>query len=187
MHRRFILLLETPAGLQRIEIRNAQPENVLGEVDAVLFTGHNGDIWALDTGDEISQLGELVAQYQQLLIPGEKYHLLWPGGEIDMWEWGAKSEWAGKELKARAAGSRDSQILVITARNVLSFTAKEEEIPWPERKEVEKRGSGFAYMNDREAEWRRKQSLVIDPKGFCTDKCRLLVVGLRSVRNLSGL
>lgn len=39
--------------------------------------------------------------FRDVLVNGEKYELLWPGGEIALWDWGTKMEFVGKELERR--------------------------------------------------------------------------------------
>jgi hypothetical protein len=155
---RFVLLHETSSGLQKVDVPEPQPGRTFEEdADTVKFNGYNHCIWELPPSGREQQLGELMGNYQKTLVAGEKYHFFWPGMEIDMWEWGTRGEWQGKELKSQA--TRDTKLprLVLPASNVLSFTAKHEDEPWPERARFEEAGNSFESINVRELEWRRKK------------------------------
>ncbi|KAK2763257.1 hypothetical protein FQN54_009893 [Arachnomyces sp. PD_36] len=52
-------------------------------------------------GASISIKSSLPKVYREKLIPGERYELLWPGMEIDLWDWGSISQHVGRELKPR--------------------------------------------------------------------------------------
>lgn len=39
--------------------------------------------------------------FRDKLVAGRKYELIWPGGEIALWDWGTKKECWGRELNRK--------------------------------------------------------------------------------------
>ena len=157
-HSRFILLHETTLGLRKIEVPKLQEDQQFeDDVDTLQFNGWNHCICDIAPPGTLQVNGQMIGNYQKALIPGEKYHFFWPGMEIDMWEWGTRYEWKNKELISQSIRDTKPPRLVIPASNVLTFTAKVEDEPWPERAYLESGYASFAELNIRELEWRRKK------------------------------
>ncbi|KAK4100663.1 hypothetical protein N658DRAFT_507666 [Parathielavia hyrcaniae] len=108
-----------------------------------------------------TQPGPLGRHYRALR-PRETYTLLYPGGEAAMWDWGTIRENTGKVMQARHLLSPSAKdglppALLIPGGACVSFTAKEEETPWPGRAEAEAR-NGFGFANMDEDIWRREEA-----------------------------
>lgn len=61
----------------------------------MLINGWNHYLWELPPGGEVSFRVNLTENYQRPPVPGERYRLTWPGGEIAMWDWRTISEHLG--------------------------------------------------------------------------------------------
>jgi hypothetical protein len=100
-----------------------------GEESSVTLDGYNHHmmkLWEMKPGDIVNFQVSLSENYQKLLVPGEQYHLIWPGAEIDRWDWGTVEGHIWKELTAQSAGDRKLPKLIIPACDGIVFTAKEE-------------------------------------------------------------
>jgi hypothetical protein len=163
MRCQFVLLHESPLGLERVQFPELSPGEA-SEEDGTTITcsSNNVYMWELPAAGKFSQFSELTENYQKTLTPGETYHLFWPGGVMDIWEWGAMAEWQDKGLKSHSLNEARLPRVILPASNVLTFVAKEEDVPWPERlalanhKTPEGRKLGMDYINWMEWEWRRK-------------------------------
>jgi hypothetical protein len=166
---RFVLLRRTANDdLEKVdvtELPRVTPD--FGEEDTMSVDGYNHHLWDLKAGGNVSLRAALPMNYQKLLVPGEKCHLIWPGGEIDMWDWGTIREHIGEKLKSQS--TRDSKLprLVLPACDGIAFTAKEESEPWPDRPERESK-AGFAKANLEEQQWRmaRERDRGVSPPGI---------------------
>ncbi|PGG95000.1 hypothetical protein AJ79_10324 [Helicocarpus griseus UAMH5409] len=58
-------------------------------------------IHEVQAGASISLKASLPGVYRQHLVPGERYELLWPGQEINLWDWGDVRQHLGQKLKPR--------------------------------------------------------------------------------------
>lgn len=104
---------------------------------------------------------KLPERYHKLLVAGEKYELLYPGGGGFVWVWGSRRDHWGKQLSLPIMGLRtpDAELeeelarLVMPGGSRLGFVVEEEARPWPGREEHEA-SNGFASANDAERVWR---------------------------------
>lgn len=60
------------------------------------FFKEEQDFYELKPGETIRRSDGIEDSWLVALIPGERYELLWPGGEIPWWGWGTKEENVGK-------------------------------------------------------------------------------------------
>jgi hypothetical protein len=98
----------------------------------MLINGWNHYLWELPPGGEVSFRVNLTENYQRPPVPGERYQLTWPGGEIALWDWGTISEHLGNELKSQSAKESNLPKLVLPASTSAAFTARQESEPWPD-------------------------------------------------------
>ncbi|KAE8398268.1 hypothetical protein BDV37DRAFT_291155 [Aspergillus pseudonomiae] len=93
----FILFRHTPDGLERIEVGKG-----LWEAPDMLSIARLGQgLFELEPNGSSRYLLELGVQYRDALRPGERYELLWPGGESFLWDWGNIQGHLGVELRRR--------------------------------------------------------------------------------------
>jgi len=94
------------------------------------------DVWELQPGQSAKKNVQLPEGFQKILVAGEKYSLLWPGGEITQWITGSVKEHVGQPLPdtAREHGGHP---LFLPGGAHTTFVAENEEEPWPERAERE--------------------------------------------------
>jgi hypothetical protein len=106
----------------------------------------------------------LTSNYQQLLVPGERYELFWPGAEIDMWGWGTREDYTSKELKRNSTRGEEEKLprLLLPATKVAAFTARAEDEPWPGRPDT-KGERDFWWANEHEWHWRAEQEQIRNP------------------------
>lgn len=160
----FLLLHETASGaLEPVDVGMLQ-----GMADRFYRPGHgeetiaasNSEVWEMMAGGSYSPICNLTANYQTRLVPGETYHLLWPGGEIKMWEWGSMNELMNTKLKSRAEREEPLPLLVLPPAAGIKFEVMEAEDPFPDRqKYIRSDGPHVSYdtANRMEKEWRREQ------------------------------
>ena len=115
----------------------------------------------LDPGFSHSVLQTLPARYHKILQSGERYILLWPGGEIAEWDWGEGWERTGQELNGPStSGVR----LIVPGGPHISFTAESETEPWPARAEKEAQlGFSSANMAEQQRREARKVHRWVEP------------------------
>jgi hypothetical protein len=65
--------------------------------DDLIVTGK--EFRELSPGGSVWGFAYMPAHIQQLLAPGRRYELIWPGAEISLWDWGTLKEHEGLELK----------------------------------------------------------------------------------------
>jgi hypothetical protein len=121
----------------------------------LLVNGWNHDLWELTPDRPVKFLKSLPARYQKLLKAGETYTLLWPGGEIALWEEGGVRDHIGRELHDR------SDPLILPGGPHLTFTTHTETPPWSAREDREPR-IGFDRANLEEQKWRLEQRRAQD-------------------------
>lgn len=123
---------------------------------AVTVTGWNQELQELSVGSEIKMLYNLPVHYHRQLKARGAYQLLWPGSEIDMWEWGSLSENVSKQVSTRSHNSHQIR-LNVPASEPITLTATEEIEPWPERPATHTDHESQA-ANRAELQWRREMS-----------------------------
>ncbi|KAJ7034600.1 hypothetical protein C8F04DRAFT_1101526 [Mycena alexandri] len=123
------------------------------EDDPLVVNGHSQFLWECGPGDKKTFVASLPERYHKILVPGEKYELLWPGREVSRWEWGAVRDLMNQELWTRSA---EETRLVLPGGPSISLVAKAEPIPWPMRAEQEVK-VGFTMANMAEHSWRLGQ------------------------------
>jgi len=62
----------------------------LGDEDVMKVHGYNHGLEKLHSGNSECSVHTLPENYHKVLIPGQKYRLLWPGEGISMWDWDSK-------------------------------------------------------------------------------------------------
>ncbi|KAF5855658.1 hypothetical protein ETB97_008831 [Aspergillus alliaceus] len=120
----FILLRHTSDGLERVEVSKW----TLKSPDMLSITRRGQDLFELQPNGNSRHLASLGLQYNCALRSGERYELLWPGGETFLWDWGNIQDHLGMELRRR------EPCLFIAGGPHISFTVEEGEriIPSPE-------------------------------------------------------
>ena len=154
----FVLLHETADGeIEKVEIDHSGLVTLPEEKGPLVVGAGNYFLWELTPGNETTFVATLPERFQKVLVPSEKYHLVWPGNEIDQWDWGTISEHADQELKPRSAYEKSAKPkLILPGGPSVSFQAEEESEPWPMRAMREKK-IGFAAANLEEEKWRQRQ------------------------------
>ena len=155
------LLRITAQGPEEVPV---EPQTAVSEGDQTSATVQSWDssFKELQPGAEIVLSDHLHMHYQQKLVPGERYQLFWPGGEIDFWTWGTRSDSIGKTLKRREMDDLQHTRLVIPPSNRLLFVATEAPDSWPNRPET-KSNAQFQAANRDELQWRRLRALPPPP------------------------
>lgn len=155
---RFVLLHEhAPGQLEPVEVGvmdGLVEEFYHGEEDEVpIQNGHVSQFSASPPNNEINCCTHLTANYQTKLIPGEQYHLFWPGGEINIWDWGTKEEHAGQVIR----NNKELPMLALLPAAGIVFKAIETNQPYPDRAVHIKREGSFPdydWANYAEELWR---------------------------------
>ena len=119
--------------------------------------GYNDGLEQLRPGSSQRAVPTLPENYHKVLVPGQRYRLIWPGEEISMWDWGTKRDYVGKELNSQAIRESKLPRLILPACTGVKFTAKEESELWPDRAEWESK-VGLTSANYREADWQLEQN-----------------------------
>lgn len=166
---RFVLLHETASGeLEPVEV------GMLDGLAATFYAGeeescsaYNSAVWEIGPGKTFAPVGHLTANYQTRLVVGETYHLLWPGGVVEMWDWGTKDGHGrtGTLVTSRAVREREDKnklpVLVMPPAAEIRFKAVETaDEPFPDRsKYIRRDGPHTSYdtANQRERQWRLEQ------------------------------
>lgn len=104
-------------------------------------------------GEKVHFTAPLPDRYYRKLVEGEHYDLVWPGGEVAIWNWGTIREHEDQELRAN---DPSRPVLCVPAGSRTSFTAVSEAVPWPDRAVYEAR-HGFLLANTEERQWRAQQ------------------------------
>jgi hypothetical protein len=94
-----LLFRHTPEGLRKIDTDN----NPFAAPRAPLLV----HVWAnslreVAPGEEIDSTSILPRKHRAKMVEGEKYELLWPGGEISIWDWGTKKDHWGQGLNVKS-------------------------------------------------------------------------------------
>ncbi|KAK4041153.1 hypothetical protein C8A01DRAFT_45595 [Parachaetomium inaequale] len=117
-------------------------------------------LWELLPGGEGHGSVNFPEHYYQAMRAGETYTLLYPGGEVAMWDWGTRLEHFDKQPKARYRLDNEEMLpaLMIPGGAYTSLDACEEETPWPERA-ASLSAFGFDVANKMEKRWREQEAL----------------------------
>ncbi|KUJ09453.1 uncharacterized protein LY89DRAFT_711234 [Mollisia scopiformis] len=153
----FILLQQKGDILEQVDVGQKNIDLLRDEDNIMQVNGWNNGLEQLRPGGSQCTVETLPDNYHKLLIPGERYRLIWPGEEISMWDWGSKLDHVGNELKSQMMRESKLPRLILPACAGVEFTAKEELEPWPDRAEYESK-FGFVRANFKEAEWRLEQN-----------------------------
>lgn len=91
---RFVLLRQVATGYEKIDVPMLKVvNNNSGEEDILSVNGYNQELVELLPGGKRDFLMvALTENYQKQCMHGNHYDLIWPGGEISMWDWGTKQE-----------------------------------------------------------------------------------------------
>ncbi|KAJ6446959.1 NAD(P)-binding domain-containingprotein [Purpureocillium lavendulum] len=156
---RFVLLHETDSGMQRVNVdvptsdssssNNNEPIQVTSS-NQVMF-----NLLELQPSGSHTFRPTLPDYYQRHLVPGERYRLQWPGGDIEYWGWGSIMGRDGSYLEHN--GPSSPRRLSLPASKGFAFTATEEAERWPGRADAEAR-FGFVAANAMEYQWRSDES-----------------------------
>ncbi|KAK4076687.1 CAZyme family GH71 [Trichoderma aggressivum f. europaeum] len=108
--------------LVRVEVDYSGGAKLAVASPRLLVQGWDPFLWELWPGGHVRFTAPLHERYHKGLVEGERYDLVWPGGEIAMWDWGTKHEHVGLELRVDAS----QPPLRVPARCRVSFTAAAE-------------------------------------------------------------
>lgn len=124
---------------------------------------HGSGCQMISPGQTDTSCIHLTANYQTQLVPGETYHLLWPGGEVEEWDWVLTNEddedWE-QEFKPPAVQKAVMPRLVLPPAAGIVFTAVAADEAFPDRgRHIECDGPHASYdvANDMEYDWRLAQ------------------------------
>ncbi|KAE8416194.1 hypothetical protein BDV36DRAFT_284717 [Aspergillus pseudocaelatus] len=115
---RFVLLRHTSGGLERVEVANRWPK----PPDMIYLKGWCQDLFELQPNGS-SRYSESLYSYRSALRPGERYELLWTGGEISIWDWGNVQDHVDIEMRRR------DPCLFIAGGPHVSFTGPKDSTP----------------------------------------------------------
>lgn len=98
--------------------------NLLGPPQMPFIVDGFRSTWEVAPEGNVKFMPGLSKRYRKELKTGAKYELVWPGGEIAIWDWGTINQYLGHEL-----GIKSPKICLPAARVTLEFTepGKEEE------------------------------------------------------------
>ncbi|KAF1829143.1 hypothetical protein BDW02DRAFT_536899 [Decorospora gaudefroyi] len=142
------LVRHTETGFDPIDIDHSALRNDGAQV--VKKGRDQDDVLELAPGGSVEMLQVLPARYHEVLVSGQRYTLLWPGGTIGFGDWGTTEEHLG------AGGIDKDTRIVLPGGPSIIFTAHAEQEAWPQRGEREA-SVGFLQSNIEEEEWRRLQ------------------------------
>jgi hypothetical protein len=153
----FILLHVTADSTKKVELDTTGLVTVPKQITPLVVGSGQQFFWELSPECEITFVATLPERYHKILVPGENYQLVWPGGDIDFWDWGTISDHANQELRPRSIDEVPQKPrLVLPGASSNSFQVEEELDPWPMRAAREAR-VGFMVANDEEQRWRARQ------------------------------
>lgn len=174
----FVLLHETGEDdqqqLEKVDVGPLQgllPEEVFDADDEKsheLLSLHDTSCWTMSPGAAAhAPAWNLTANYQTRLVAGETYHLLWPGREVDAWDWLADDDEVEEEEHQRCRRSRRQKLprLVLPPAGGIRFTAVEADEPFPDRQAyIQAEGPHTSYdtANWMEWQWRQEQKKLRD-------------------------
>jgi len=130
--------------------------------DSIMLDGSGGNeyLWELLPGGVVHGSVNLPEHYYRAMQAGQTYTLLYPGGEVAMWDWATRLEYLDKNLNGRPRLENDEMrpALMIPGGARISLVAYEEETPWPERA-ASLSAFGFDAANRMERRWREQEAL----------------------------
>lgn len=148
----FILLHKMELGLEECGIRPP----------ATPYRGHYGclctEVKPRDATEHFTILGD---EYHEVLEAGEIYFLFWPGAELPLWS--QSTNYEHTSMKDCRATMHSHPRAILPASNCIEFTVYEENEPWPEREENERR-YGFGTANSLEKDWRDTKDIPYEHK-----------------------
>lgn len=118
---RFVLLRHTSHDLEIVEATNGWPK----PPDMLSIDGWRQRLFELQPNGSYRYLESLDSSYERALKAGERYELLWPGGETLLWDWGNVEDHLDMELRRREPS------LFIAGGPHVSFTVEEGERIFP--------------------------------------------------------
>lgn len=158
---RFVLLHEKlPGQLEPVDVgvkEGLVEEFYHEEKDTVEI--HDSEVIQLSArppGNRVRRSECLTDNYQTKLIPGERYHLIWPGAVIDVWDWGSRDDHAGQVLRKK---TERPPLIMLPAAGIV-FKAVETDKPFPDRAKhfnFQLPGLAFAWANYMEELWRETE------------------------------
>lgn len=118
----YLLFRHTENGLRKIDID--MNSNLFDPPQMPFIVDGFRSTWEVAPEDNVKFMPGLSKRYRKELKVGAKYELVWPGGEIAIWDWGTIKQHIGQEL-----GIKSPKICLPAARVTLEFTevGKEEE------------------------------------------------------------
>ncbi|KAK6813785.1 hypothetical protein RU639_010243 [Aspergillus parasiticus] len=118
---RFVLLRHSSHGLEIVEATNGWPK----PPDMLYIEGWRQRLFELQPKGSYRYLESLDSSYDRALKAGERYELLWPGGETLLWDWGTVQDHLDMELR------RQEPSLFVAGGPHISFIVKEGEQTFP--------------------------------------------------------
>jgi hypothetical protein len=109
----FLLFRHTANGLRKIDIDG---DSFAAPQTPFLVDGWNQSLWELAPEGRVRFMATLPSRYRKELVMGAKYELVWPGGEIAIWDWGTTKQHLNQEL-----GAKSPKICLPGARVTLEF------------------------------------------------------------------
>lgn len=120
----YLLFCHTVNGLRKINID--MDNNVYEPPQTPFIVGKYPfhETWEVAPEGNVIFMSVLSKRYRKELQLGAKYELVWPGGEIVIWDWGTMKQHTGQEL-----GCKSPKICLPAARVTIEFNkfGKEEE------------------------------------------------------------
>jgi hypothetical protein len=110
----FLLFRHTANGLRKIEIEDNIPA---APQMPYTFDRLSSPVWVLPLGGRTQFMEPLPERYRKELVVGSKYELVWPGGDIAVWNWGTIKQHFGQEL-----GFKSPNIYLPGAQATLAFS-----------------------------------------------------------------
>ncbi|KAK2774667.1 kinesin light [Colletotrichum kahawae] len=154
---------------ERVPVDNTTGVVALPEdsMDSLVVSGyHQANLYDLAPEEQTKPCRlDLPERYYRAFKAGETYSLVFPGTEVGMWAWGSIEDNKGLEMKAgkllssgyrsrpRAKKGQGQARLVVPGGVLLTFTAVDEQVTWPER-EAREAEVGFSAANSEEQIWR---------------------------------
>lgn len=164
----FLLHERSPGHLERVNVgvlEGLDEDNACGA--ATMTKTSKYDFWDISAspGDKVKLRSRLTANYQTKLVPGQRYHLLWPGGELTIWDWGSLRDHEDHLPTSDDLGRKENsglpRLVLLPAADV-TFTAAEADEPFPDRgRFVMRDGPHYSYdhANTAEQRWRHLREM----------------------------
>ncbi|KAL1853629.1 hypothetical protein Daus18300_011752 [Diaporthe australafricana] len=134
----FILLHEkAPGQLEKVDVGmydNVCPEEENEKAAGLDYNAEN--VWKMSPSPPRNTAScslTLPANYQTKLIAGERYHLLWPGGRINLWDWDTEQQHVN--LSTNLGAGEKPPIALLPAVGIV-FKAVETDKPFYHRENI---------------------------------------------------